>query len=155
MSNDITAESVADNEALDALEAFGAVNLDEVVIETITVKVRIYKEVETKDDEGNVLRDDEGKPLKSRVPATRTARISSMVPMHIYNEMMMMEGKIDRADVSKQMDAMFTTVLKIWKISEPWMTVEQLRDGVDFPAIVKLFRLFFDKAVKRMRQVGA
>lgn len=148
-------EQEAEQEAMDALEVFGAVNLDEVVIETIKVKIRIYKEVDTLDDEGNPVLDDEGKPLKSRLPSTRTAHISSMVPMHIYNEMMAMEGKFDRSDVSKQIDAMFSTVLKIWQISEPWMTAQKLRDGVDFPAIVKLFRLFFDKAVKRMRQVGA
>ena len=144
-------DPLASEDALDALDLFGAVNLDEVVIETIAVKIRHYKDEDATDDEGNPVLDERGHPYKNRRPVVRTARISSMVPMNIYNEMIALEGKIDKADVSKQMDTMFQTVLKIWKISEPWMTADMLRDGLDFPVIVKLFRLFFDKAVRRMK----
>lgn len=142
--------------AFEALDQLSAVNLDEVVLESYAVKVRVYKDVEVKDDEGNPVLDDNGQPLKSRKPGTRTAHIHSMVPMSIYNEMLALDQKLDKSDPAQSFNLMTDTVLKIWKISEPWMTKEKLLEGVEAPYILKLFRIFFDKAVKSMtRRIGA
>jgi hypothetical protein len=141
--------------ALEALDQISAVNLDEVTIESYAVKVRVYKEVDVLDDEGEPVLDGQGKPFKSRKPGLRTAHIHSMVPMSIYNEMMSLDQKLDKADPAQSLDLMVDVVLKIWKISEPWMDKKTLLEGVESPYIIKLFRIFFAKAVKSMSKRGA
>jgi hypothetical protein len=142
--------------ALAALDQISAVNLDEVTIESYAVKVRVYKDVDVLDDEGEPVLDAQGKPLKSRKPGLRTACIHSMVPMSIYNEMMSLDQKLDKADPAQSLDLMVDVVLKVWKISEPWMDKKTLTEGVESPYIIKLFRIFFAKAVKSMsKRTGA
>lgn len=142
--------------AFEALDQLSAVNLDEVVLESYAVKVRVYKEVDILDDDGQPVLDDNGQPLKSRRAGLRTAQIHSMVPMSIYNEMLALDQKLSKSDPAQSFNLMADTVLKIWKISEPWMTKEKLLEGVEAPYILKLFRIFFAKAVKSMsKRIGA
>lgn len=127
-----------------AQQVLDAVNLDEVTIEKIRVKVRIYKQVGVVDDEGNPLFDDEGNPLKSREVATRTALIQNFVPLPIYNRMIAQKHLLDGADISERITIMTDLVLAVWQGSEPWMTLEKLNEGVDYTVIMHLFTLFFN-----------
>jgi hypothetical protein len=121
-----------------------AVNLDEVTNEVIAVKVRVAKTVEVLDDEGNPLLDEEGNPLKSRTFTTRTARILNFVPVPVYHEAMKLRNQLQGSDIEAQLETMTDLVLKVWKQTEPWMSKEQLQEGLDFLSIGALFRRFFN-----------
>lgn len=136
---EITPEEL--EQAQDLLEA---VNLDEVTIEVVRVKVREYKLVDALDDDGEPILDDDGKPLKYRKAVTRTAHIQNFVPLPIYNKMISLQQEMRSNGPEKQLPLMTGLVLDVWKVSEPWMTTEKLNNGLDFSAIGALFQLFFN-----------
>jgi hypothetical protein len=140
---DVGGMPISPEQAQAAMDSMRAVNLDEVMIEVITVKVRHYKEEAIVDDEGNPLLDGHGSPLMYRVPKTRTARIQSLVPVDIYHKAMALQNQ--NTSASGMINAMTDVVLEIWQITEPWMDRKTLVEGVDFEGIAALAERFFDK----------
>lgn len=138
---------VSPEQAQQAAQAMRAVNLDEVNREVIEVKVFRYKEVPLFDDDSQPFCDEQGKQYVGReVVGTRTARIKNIVPVDSYHEAIEVSngfngGMPDR----KQLDHMTDLVLQCWQISEPFMTKESLREGVDGERIMALFTRFFNK----------
>lgn len=136
--------AITSDETKQALETLGAVNLDEVLIETITVKVRTYKEESVFDDDGNPVLDDDDTPLTYRKPSTRTARIQNFVPVPVYHRMIALRDELSNAQQQKQLEIMADLVLGVWQVTEPWMTKKMLSEGVDFSVIGALFTRFFN-----------
>lgn len=127
-------------------DLLSAVNLDEVTIEIVKVKVREYRLVDALDDDGNPLLDEKGETLKYRHPYTRTAHIQNFVPLPIYNKMIAMQKELRGDKLEEQIPLMTNLVLEVWQVSEPWMTLQKLNDGIDFPVIGVLFKLFFNQS---------
>ncbi len=140
---DIGGIHITQEQAQAAMQTMKAVNLDEVMIEVVTVKVRHYKEETITDDDGNPLLDGQGKPLTYRVPKTRTAHIQSMVPVDIYHKVMALNNQ--SLSANEMVDAMTDIVLEIWRITEPWMDRKTLIEGLDFEGIAALSERFFDR----------
>src|SRR2546430_16700421 len=70
------------------------VNLDEVTIEIIPVKVRYYKEEPVLYDDGEpFINPGTGEPCTYRVPKLRTAPIRNLVPTDAYHHAMKLKGK--------------------------------------------------------------
>ncbi len=137
--------TVTQEEAEKALEALSVVNMDEVTIERIRVKVRHYKLIECTDDEGNAILDEEtGEPLKIRKASVRTAEIQNFVPTDLYHEVLSQQAKLKDAPLDQTMAFMDKCVLRVWQISEPWFKQKHLEEGVDFAVKVALFYRFFD-----------
>lgn len=144
-SNNGVAE-ITPEELEHARDLLEAVNLDEVTIEVIKVKIREYKLVDALDDDGEPILDDDGKPLKYRRATTRTAHIQNFVPLPIYNKMISLQQEMRSNGPEKQLPLMTELVLDVWKVSEPWMTIEKLNNGIDFSAIGALFKIFFNES---------
>lgn len=141
---------VSPEQAQEAMKSLQAVNLDEVVNEVIAVKVRYYKEQAVLDDEGQPFCDEEGQPLKYRRAGTRTAYIQNIVPVDIYAQSIAIaNGFQGGIPGSEQINAMGDIVLKIWQISEPFMTHKMLiEEGIDGEVVMSLFMRFFDKVIR-------
>lgn len=129
------------------LRVVQAVNLDEVTNETIAVKIANYKNEPLTDDEGNPFCDENGKQRIGRVVSgTRTAKIRNIVPIDVYNEAMgLSQSMKGGAPGKEQMETMAELVLKVWKISEPFMTTAMLRESIDGLSIIALFTRFFNQ----------
>lgn len=137
--------TVTEEQAAQALESLSVVNMDEVSIERIRVKVRHYKLEDAKDDEGNPITDEEtGQPLKIRKVGVRTAEIQNFVPTDLYHQVLSQQGKLKDAPMDETMAFMDKCVLRVWQISEPWFTKKMLEEGVDFAVKIALFYRFFD-----------
>lgn len=137
--------TVTQEQAEQAFESLSAVNMDEVSIEIIAVKVRHYKLVEILDDnEEPLLNEETGEPLKARKVLTRTAHIQNFVPTPVFHEVLTQQHKMKGAGLEETMKFMDKCVLKIWQISEPWFTAKMLEEGVDLPVKGALFHRFFD-----------
>lgn len=134
---------ISPEQARDAMQHMKAVNLDEVMIEIIPIRLRYYKEEAVKDDEGNPIPGKDGNPLTYRVPKTRMAHIQSMVPVDIYHKVMALNNQKLSAD--ETINAMADIVLEIWQITEPWMDRKALIEGIDFEGIAALAERFFDR----------
>jgi hypothetical protein len=130
-----------------AMQAIRAVNLDELVTETILVKVRCYKKEPVVDDDGEPVCDDDGQPLTYRKASMRTAHIQNIVPVDIYAEALSIsQGFQGGMPTKEHINAMGDMVLKIWQISEPFMTRKMLiEEGIDGDVVMALFTRFFDK----------
>jgi hypothetical protein len=128
-----------------AIQTLSAINLDEVELEIIAVKVRGYRNVEVTDDEGQPVPGPDGKPLTYRKPFTRMAHIQNFVPLPLYYRFIDMQSKFAGMSTTEQTKLMTSFVLEVWQNSEPWMTEEDLGKCVDLPVIGVLFRRFFDQ----------
>ena len=111
-----------------ASQAMQAVNMDEVINETIHVKLFHYKNEPVLDDDGNAFCDEDGKQFIGRVVAgTRTAKIKNIVPVDAYNQAIsLMSGFSGGMPSKEQLDSMTDLVLRCWQISEPFMTKKML-----------------------------
>lgn len=145
MSTDNGTIEIAPEQLEQAQELLDAVNLDEVTIEIIKVKVREYRLVDILDDEDKPILDEQGNPLKGRQPYTRTARIQNFVPLPIYNKMIATQKELRGGNIEEQIPLMTDLVLEVWQVSEPFMTLQKLNDGIDFPVIGALFKIFFNQ----------
>ena len=121
-----------------------AVNLDEVTIEIIPVKVRYYKEESVLDDDGEpFINPATGEPCTYRVPKLRTARIQNLVPTDAYHHAMKLKDQ--GLSEAEGMAIMEDLVMQVWQISEPWMTRQMLiGEGIDLPVVTELFTRFFE-----------
>lgn len=129
-----------------ALRAVQAVNLDEVTTETIVVKIPSYKNELVTDDDGNPVCDENGQQFTCRVVAGhRTAKIRNIVPIDVYNEAMGIHASLSDRPGLEQMEKMAEMVLRVWKISEPFMTMKMLQESIDGLAILNLFTRFFNR----------
>jgi hypothetical protein len=138
---------VSPEQASLAAQRMQAVNLDEVVSETIHIKLFRYKDEPLFDDDGNPFCDEQGKQYVGRVAAgTRTAKIKNIVPVDAYNEAIALYSGFEGGIPNKeQLDAMANLILECWKISEPFMTKQALREGLDGERLMALFTRFFNK----------
>lgn len=140
---EIAGMAVSPEQARNAMDTLKAVNLDEVSIEMIELKVRHYKEEAVTDEEGQPLFDEEDQPLVRRKPSLRTAHIQNIVPVDVYHEAMALGSK--GGSEAEAISAMTDIVLKIWQITEPRMSRKALVDGIGFEGIAALAGRFFDK----------
>jgi hypothetical protein len=137
--------TVTKEQAEQAFESLAAVNMDEVTIERIRLKVRHYKLMDILDDDGNPVLDEEtGQPLKARKALVRTAEIQNFVPTDLYHQVISQQGKMQGANLEEAMAFMDKCVLRVWQISEPWFTAKMLDEGVDIQVKAALFHRFFD-----------
>lgn len=141
MKNNVT--HITPEQSEQAIKMLEAVNLDEVVIEIIQVKVREYKMVDVLDDENDPVLSDDDKPLKYRKATTRTAHIQNFVPLPVYNRMLSLQKDLNSNNLELQIPIMTELVLEVWKVSEPFMTSKRLQDGLEVDVIGALFRRFF------------
>jgi len=121
------------------LASVEAINLDEIVIETIAVAIRD--------------RDKNGKHV------LRVAEIESFVPMRIFNRMLatrqrvvaqrekFLAGKSDD-EADPIIGWMVDQVLAVWKLSEDDMTRERLEEGLPFENLSALFSRFFGRVLR-------
>jgi hypothetical protein len=141
-----TTIELSQEQAESALQTLSAINLDEVELEIIAVKVRGYRNVEVTDDEGQPVPGPDGKPLTYRKPFTRMAHIQNFVPLPLYYQFIDMQGKFAGMSTTEQTRLMTTFVLEVWQLSEPFMDERMLGESVDLPVIGALFRRFFDQS---------
>lgn len=137
--------TVTKEQAEQAFESLSTVNMDEVTIERIRLKVRHYKLIDAVDDEGNAITDEvTGKPLQVRKVGVRTAEIQNFVPTDLYHRVLSQQSKMKDAPLAESMAFMDECVLRVWQISEPWFTKKMLDEGVDLQVKAALFYRFFD-----------
>jgi hypothetical protein len=138
---------ISPEQAKQAVQAMQAVNMDEVLNETIHVKLFHYKQEPVFDDDGNPFCDEEGKQFIGRVTAgTRTAKIKNIVPVDAYNQAIsLMSGFTGGMPGKEQLDSMTDLVLRCWQISEPFMTKKMLLDSIDGERVIALFMRFFNR----------
>lgn len=131
-----------------AKQAPKVVNADEVVRETMYIQLFCYKDEYLLMDNGEPFLDREGNQRVGRVVAgTRTAKIKNIAPIDVYTQAMSLFsdlGSNSLNDLTKeQLDGMTDLILECWKISEPWMTKEELREGIDGIRLMEVFTRFF------------
>lgn len=125
------------------------VNADEAVGEIMHIPLSIYKNVALTLDDGTPFCDEEGKPYMGRVVAgTRTAKIKNIAPIDLYTRAIAMfdgiDGGVSLNRLSKeQLDSMTDMLLECWKISEPFMTKDMLREGIDGLHLIEIFSQIF------------
>lgn len=154
MSIEITSEQIEQ-----AQKTLGAVNLDEVTIEIVDVKIREYKLVDVLDDNSEPVLGDDNQPLKYRKAVTRTAHIQNFVPLPVYNKMIGYQEKMKGIPLQErvfqeQIPLMTGLVLEVWQNTEEWMTLKRLNEGLDFEVIVQLFQLFFNTSRLQKNRVS-
>ena len=140
-----TAPAASQADATAALDAFAAVNLDEVNIGTITVPFVEWVEQPLPADapEG-------AEP--ARLPVVRKVTLSNFVPMFVFNQSLaIFQQMADNKDQAKNMELMASSVLLVWNLTDPRMTLQRLLMGADFTVIMKLFNDFF---AAKLRQIG-
>jgi hypothetical protein len=131
-----------------AYEEAMAVNLDEVTESTVIVAIREYA-------------DDPAKPGR-RTATVRHVELDAYVPMKIFNAMIagrervLKQNKLREQALASSGDVneddpnvvwMLDCVCRVWKLTEPDMTVERLAEGLDFKKVQALFYHFFGDAL--------
>lgn len=136
------------------MEEAAAVNLDEVLISTVSVAFVEWLPVEKQSVDGQ--------PVTRYSPQVRHAEISDYVPMHLLNRMIAGEKKARRAreyylagDENFTQDPhlawMSEQIFAVWKLTEPDMTQERFQKGLNFDQIQGLFSRFFGGLLRRQR----
>jgi hypothetical protein len=127
------------------------VNSDEVTNEVIPIRLSIYKNEPLILDDGTPFCDEHGNQHMGRtVVGTRTAKILNIAPIDLYTRAIAMfdgiEGGVSLNKLSKeQLDSLTDMLLECWRISEPFMTKDALREGVDGIRMIELFTQVFFK----------
>jgi len=130
------------------VQAPKVVNADEVVRETMHIQLFCYKDEPLVMDNGEPLLDKQGNQRVGRVEAgTRTAKIKNIAPIDVYTQAMTIFSNLESASLNslskEQIDSMVDLILQCWQISEPWMTKEELTEGIDGLRLINLFTRFF------------
>src|SRR5271169_5833215 len=124
------------------------VNADEVVRETMHIPLFCYRDEPLVMDDGTPFLDRQGNQRIGRVLAgTRTAKIKNIAPIDVYTQAMEVFGGLEKISINslskEQTDGMIDLILECWTISEPWMTKEELREGIDGIRLMEVFSRFF------------
>lgn len=125
------------------------VNSDEVANKTMHIPLSIYKNEALTLDDGTPFCDEKGNQYMGRVVVgTRTAKIKNIAPIDLYTRAIAMFDGIEVGvalnKLSKeQLDGMTDMLLECWKISEPFMTKEMLREGIDGLHLIEIFSQIF------------
>lgn len=126
------------------------VNRDEVTSETMHIQLFCYKEEPLVLDDGTPFLDEKGKQRVGRVSAgTRTAKIKNIAPIDMYTQALGIFDQLEGAQLSsinkEQLESITDLILQCWQISEPFMTKEMLREGIDGLRLIELFTRFFNR----------
>jgi len=125
------------------------VNRDEVTREMMHIPLSIYKDEPLTLDDGTPFLDEKGNQYIGRVVAgTRTAKIKNIAPIDLYTRAVAMFDGVEAGfSINKltkeQLDSMTDMLLECWKISEPFMTKEMLREGIDGLHLIEIFTQIF------------
>lgn len=138
-----------------AYEEALAVNLDEVTDESVSVTIREYAvDPETMKRKGT----------------WRKTELDAYVPMKIFNAMMagrekaLRSNKIRARAIDQGGDLndddpmvlwMLDCVLRVWKLTEPDMTLDRLQEGLDMKKTQALFYRFFGAALSLKKAKAA
>lgn len=131
--SDISAE-----EAEQAVAQIEAVNLDEMLVRTERIAFRDFVEDE--------ITLPNGVTHTVRRPVLRYAEIgvdalgeAELQALDLYNRMR--SGELSEVERLREMAR---CVLAVWKVSEPWMTLDALMEGLGTARVGKVFLLFFN-----------
>lgn len=124
------------------------VNADEVIQETMKIKLFCYEDEPIFLDDGKPLLDRQGNQRIGRTCiGTRTAKIKRITPIDVYTRALTVFGGNETLSLEhltqEQLDTMADLILECWKISEPWMTKDELRAGIDGIQLMEVFGNFF------------
>lgn len=133
-----------------ASKAPKVVNKDEVTSETMHITLFCYKEEPLLLDDGTPFLDEKGTQRMGRTSAgTRTAKIKNIAPIDMYTQALGIFDQIEGLHLSsirpEQLDKISDLILACWQISEPFMTKDMLREGMDGLGLIELFTRFFLK----------
>jgi hypothetical protein len=129
-----------------ALEADAGLDLEENAPQPVKVLCRERRLVDLLDDNGKPVLDDNGKPEQRYEYYARFALIETYVPTELLMQVMLLREKTNEMRQYSEVDGMAFVceqVLKVWKLSEPNMTLERLKRILDYPKIEGLFGRFF------------
>src|SRR5258708_20508063 len=90
--------TVTEEQAEKAFAGLDVVNIDEVTLEVIPVKVKHYKLVDITDESGEPICDEQGKPLQARRALIRTAHLTNHVPTPMYHKVMARQKEMSSAN---------------------------------------------------------
>jgi hypothetical protein len=127
----------------DATRAIEVVNLDELLVETISVKII---ENEAYDAEGY---DDGGNKIKVRHfrPVVRQVELRADVPSSVQMVALGLRNMVaNGATAEERIRGMVACVLAQWQLTEPDMTSKRLIQGLGAERITKLFTQLFSQA---------
>jgi len=153
------AEQFFGSEELDELDA---VNLDEVAPPPVRVPIVEYVTEPLLDGAGQPLKGPDGKPRVRRRATRRIAVIETFVPLDIYDRMLASRQRVevlrrakrdgpDGDEANRQgLNWMAEQVLAVWELTEPDMTLDRLRRGLDLSLVPRLFRRFFNQELRRL-----
>lgn len=141
--DDDDAVALTPEQQQEAVEQINAVNLDELLVDTITVKIndRIpYKATgydETTGEKITVIR------FK---PNVRDVELEASAPMYVQLKALALQREMKKLDTHTRLQRTAECVLEVWRLTEPDMTLARLVKGLGIEQIAKLFNVFFNQA---------
>ncbi len=142
-------EQAQAEQALNTLDRLGSVNLDEVTTDIVPVA---FVEFEPHESGG----------VKRMKPRVRHAEIIDYVPMYLLNRALANErkikkirAKIDAEEMEEpeedvQMTSLQRSVYEVWKLSEPEMTFDRFKVGLELSQVMGLYNRFFGVRFRQM-----
>lgn len=131
-----------------AKQAPKVVNADEVTSATLEIPVFCYEDTPLFLDNGKPFLDKDGNQRMGRVSiGTRTAKIKVIAPINVYTKAMTVFSGLETNSLNnldeKQLNSVADLVLECWQISEPFMTKDDLKAGIDGLRLMEVFTRFF------------
>lgn len=143
----LTDAQLTDAEQMSAAyeESAAALDLDEVVTQVYQIAFTEYVPGEIEGPDG---------PETAYLPKVRHAKIANLVNMIVWDQYWSLNEQLQQKDdPTARFGAMCELVLAVWRESEPNMTLERLRKGLDLAVVQALFFRFFPRAQRRLQGV--
>lgn len=151
--HEVTEEELNITEAAAAMAMGLDIDLEETAPLPVAVTFNEWVEEPVLDEHGKTQRRPDGSPIVHMHRVSRRALIETFVPMDLFLKMMASREaftktkSVDPAGKAASQEATLAwvgkQVLNVWQLTEPDMTEERLRRGLNFKQVYGLFTRFF------------